>query len=82
MKFLHPELTWREFERHCEDILFTCIDESKFRINVQYNRQYSDGQNFRMDCHIAERRQGGKGLVIDFKHFPVAKLNRHEILSA
>jgi len=39
MKFLHPKLTWREFERHCEDILFTCIDESKFRINVQYDRQ-------------------------------------------
>ena len=81
MKLLHPELTWREFENFCEDMIFSCVDETKFRVNIQHNRQYSDGSNYRMDCHIAERRIGGKGLVIDFKHFPIAKLNRNEVLT-
>lgn len=81
MKFFHPELTWKEFEDHCEEILFSCVDQRNFRINIQHSRQYSDGNNYRMDCHIAEKRVGGKGLVVDFKHFPIAKLNRNEILT-
>ena len=80
MKFLHKELKWREFEKVCEEIIYSCVDESLYRVDFQRSRTYANGKDLRMDCHIAERRQGGKSLVVDFKHFPVASLHKGEIL--
>ena len=32
-----------------------------------------------MDIHVAERRVGGRAVVVDAKHFKVAHLNRNEV---
>ena len=73
------DLTWRQFEILCESLIRESLDPQKWRIASQRRRQYADGETKIMDFHIAERRQGGRGIVIDCKHFPKAPLNENEI---
>jgi len=79
-------LSWREFERIVEDVVHEAVDDASWRVATQPKRNYvkSGGETIglRLDVHVAERRQGGKGVVIDAKHFKVTPLNRHEIDSA
>lgn len=62
-------MNWGEFEILCRGLINESIDERSYRTISQYCRQYNQGQNYRMDFHIAERRQGGRGYVIDCKHY-------------
>jgi hypothetical protein len=77
---MHEELTWREFEILVEDAFDAALDPDKWRIENQWERHYSNGDTVkRMDVHVAERRQGGRGFVIDAKHFKKSKLKRREV---
>lgn len=78
---IEAPMTWREFEKICEDLIHKSLDPEKWRIQYQRKKKYKDGATKIMDIHIAERRQGGRCIVVDCKHFPKAKLNRHEIES-
>ena len=73
------ELTWREFEQRCEDLVNRTFPDKKYRVECNQPRTYADGRTKRMDISIAERRQGGCHFVIDCKHFPIAELNENEI---
>jgi len=78
-------MSWREFELLVEESVHFALNPNIWRIATQWNRQYYNRENpnnpipARMDIHIAERRQGGIGVVIDAKHFQIAPLNRNEI---
>src|SRR5262249_31846072 len=75
--------TWHQFEQFViEQTKFT-LDQTQWRIASQWRRKYlqKDGEpiELRMDVHIAERRQGGRGIVLDAKHFTKVPLNKNEI---
>jgi hypothetical protein len=72
------DMTWRQFELYCEDLMRSIFSDSEYRVSTQHNVTYSDGMNKRLDMHIAERRRGGRGFVIDFKHFKTASLNKNK----
>ena len=72
-------MSWREFEKRCENLIERRVPGNEYRINPQRERTYADGQTKRMDIHIAERRRGGNHHVVDCKHFPKATLNENEI---
>lgn len=73
-------MNWREFELECQYLIRNSLNPNEYRIETQYSRDYS-GQNLRMDFHIAERRQGGKGYVIDCKHYQQGMIPAQEINS-
>jgi len=73
------DLSWREYEKFVEESVSRACNPDIWRIEKQWRRTYSDGINCRFDVHIAERRQGGIGIVIDAKHFKIADLNKNEI---
>ena len=73
------DMSWRDFERRCEELVKSCFPDEKFRVACQVPRTYADGTTKRMDISIAERRRGGKHYVVDCKHFRVAVLNENEI---
>ena len=73
------EMTWRQFEKYCEDLIRRCFPDDEYRVECQTERTYLDGVIKRMDISIAERRQGGRHYVVDCKHFPTAILNENEI---
>eukprot|EP00045_Choanoeca_perplexa_P022810 m.10942 g.10942 ORF g.10942 m.10942 type:complete len:133 (+) comp9719_c0_seq1:65-463(+) len=70
------EQTWREFERRVEAACSKLNDEL-VRVAAQKPAVHC-GLNKRYDIHIAERRQGGKSVVLDAKHF-TTPLPKHEI---
>jgi hypothetical protein len=76
---IEGEISWRDFELYCENIIKEWFPEDKFRIAAQHSRVYIDGKTRRFDFHIAERRVGGCGFVVDCKHFPVSNLRKNEI---
>ena len=73
------EMTWKQFEEYCEDLIQRCFPNDKYRVECQRERTYSDGVTKRMDISIAEKRRGGKHYVVDCKHFPTAVLSENEI---
>ena len=73
------DMSWREFERHCEDLVKGCFSKKEYRVQFNVPKKYADGTTKRMDIHVAERRRGGRHFVIDCKHFPKAHLNENEI---
>lgn len=74
-----PLSKWRLFELYAGDMVRLAVDPRVWRLTLQREQRYLDGGTLRMDAHLAERRPGGIGVVIDFKHFPIASLNRHEV---
>lgn len=79
MQFEQKEMKWREFEKHCEELVKRCFPDDKYRICCGEKRIYADGVAKIMDISIAERKQGGRHYVVDCKHFPIAVLNENEI---
>ena len=78
--FKPKEMTWKQFEKYCEDLIQRCFpDDKKYRVKCQKEVTYRDGVTKRMDISIAERRPGGRHYVVDCKHFPTAILNENEI---
>lgn len=78
--FKPKEMTWKQFEKYCEDLIQRCFpDDKKYRVKPQKEVTYRDGVTKRMDISIAERRPGGRHYVVDCKHFPTAILNENEI---
>lgn len=74
-----PLSKWRLFELYAGDMVRLAVDPRVWRLTLQRGQRYSHGGTLKMDAHLAERRPGGIGVVIDFKHFPIAALNRHEV---
>lgn len=78
------DITWREFELYVEDCLTSALDDSDWRISSQRAREYIDKNgsinNFRLDFHIAERRQGGLSVVLDAKHYKTSYLNKVDVM--
>lgn len=72
------QMSWREFERFCEELAYRAFDDSKWRVKVQRRTVY-DGEMKVMDIHVAERRQGGCHYVFDCKHFRRGVFGRNEI---
>ena len=73
------KMTWKQFEKYCEDLIQRCFPDDKYRVECQKVGTYRDGVTKRMDISIAERRPGGRHYVVDCKHFPTAILNENEI---
>ena len=71
-------MSWKEFELYCDDLLRKSLKLSKYRVKYQHRGEYN-GRSKKMDFHIAQIRQGGKGFVVDCKHYPKAKLPRRQI---
>jgi hypothetical protein len=78
------DVTWREFELYVEDCLTRALDESTWRVLPQRARSYKDNNggenNFRLDFHVAERRQGGISVVVDAKHYKSSYLNKSDVI--
>ena len=70
------EQSWRDFERRVEAAC-SKLNNDLVRVAAQKPVVHG-GVNKRYDIHIAERRQGGKGIVLDAKHF-ANPLPTHEI---
>ena len=77
--FGEEKMTWREFEKLCEELVTDTFHGDTWQVKIQPTRTYADSQTKRMDIEISERRQGGKHYVVDCKHFPTAVLNEEEI---
>ena len=77
--FREKDMTWREFEERCQDLIKGLFPPDKFVTEFQREKTYADGETKRMDIYIAEKRQGGRHYVVDCKHFPKATLNENEI---
>jgi hypothetical protein len=79
----HADLSWRQFETLVETAFNEALDPTRWRVAQQWRKQYGDREgniiSVRMDIHVAERRQGGCGFVVDAKHFRVNWLPPHEI---
>ncbi len=75
---MHDQLSWRHFEQLVERAVTEALDPQVWRVATQWERRYRDGQLKRMDLHVAERRRGGRSVVIDAKHF-TRPLPKHEI---
>lgn len=73
------DMTWRDFERRCEELVERCFSRKDYKITFNEPRKYADGKTKRVDIRVSERKQGGRNFVIDCKHFPVATLNKEEI---
>ena len=77
------EMSWRQFEMFVEDAIGRAVDEMRWRVIAQREKPYTtpggDTVNKRLDLHIAERRQGGRSIVIDAKHYKKTDLNRQQI---
>ena len=73
------DMTWREFETRCEELVKRCFSHTDYKITFNEPRKYADGKTKRVDIRVSERKQGGRNFVIDCKHFPVAALNENEI---
>jgi hypothetical protein len=58
-------MSWRDFERQCEDLVKGCFSDREYRVQFNATKTYADGATKRMDIHVAERRQGGRHFVID-----------------
>jgi hypothetical protein len=75
--------TWHQFEQFVIEQTKLTLDQTRWRVASQWGRKYlqKDGETIglRMDVHIAERRQGGRGIVLDAKHFTKVPLNKNEI---
>ena len=67
---------WREFEVRVEDACKS-MNDSLVRVAPQKATNLG-GEDKRYDIHIAERRQGGKSVVLDAKHFS-KDLPKHEV---
>ena len=76
------QMSWREFEKFLETCIENALDGTSWRLTAQRGRSYVDvdggRKNLRLDFHIAERRQGGRSLVVDAKHYKTAYLRRHD----
>jgi len=76
------EMSWREFEVFLEECIIKALSGTPWRLSAQRARAYVDAdgghKNLRLDFHVAERRQGGKSVVIDAKHYKTAYLRRHD----
>ena len=71
-------MTWREFERYCEDLITESLDPDRYRITPQYEGEYG-GVIKRMDFHIAEKRRGGKSLRCRLQTFQKSSVPIREI---
>lgn len=75
----HYALTWHQFEKLVIKSVIAALDPDLWRVRPQHGRVYNNYGNKKMDLHIAERRQGGRGYVIDAKHFKDSALTRNEV---
>ncbi|MDP4537643.1 hypothetical protein Q3O60_15765 [Alkalimonas collagenimarina] len=76
------EMSWREFEVFLEGCIEQALAGTNWRLSAQRARSYVDAnggrKNLRLDFHVAERRQGGRSVVIDARHYKTAYLRRHD----
>ncbi len=81
----HTDQTWHQFECKVVEETIAALEPLGLRVKHQHGGAYRSpdgGRVLYVDIHVAEPRQGGRGLVIDAKHFTVAPLNRNELESA
>lgn len=83
MSINQGDMSWRQFEQFVEDVVADAVDGMSWRVVAQRQKPYAtpggDTVNKRLDFHVAERRQGGKGVVIDAKHFKRSNFNRQQV---
>jgi hypothetical protein len=69
------EMTWGQFQRYVQDSTKAAVDTTGWRFAS--NWRCTDGRC--VDVHLAERRRGGRGIVLDAKHFRSGPLTKHEV---
>ena len=83
MKFqkedLSWQMSWQDFEAVCYDMLKGMFDNDRYRVVPQKGSTYEDGVTMRIDFKIVERRPGGKGYLIECKHYRGSPLKKHNV---
>ena len=78
-----PDLTPHQFQRSVAERSQSALNPSEWRVRSPGRKKYlKPGREpvvLCPDLHIAERRQGGKAIVLDAKDFKHTPLNRNEV---
>ena len=64
----------REFEDVCEDIIVSCFPTRYWVVDREWTASYG-----RIDFFVRRKGVGGRRLVIECKHMPVAGLRRMDV---
>lgn len=80
--FEEKQMTWRQFELLCVDLVASCFPADSFNVVPQRSYTSRNEGKKRIDIYISESRWGwGKRYVIDCKHYPKEPLDEHQINS-